>query len=300
MKKTLVILAAGMGSRFGGLKQMTPVDKNGDFIIDYSIYDALRAGFDKVVFVIRKSMLEDFKNTIGKRIEDKIEVSYVFQEIDDLLDTYPDLEKREKPLGTVHALLAAKNEVNTPFIIINADDFYGKDAYLKANDFFYANNDENIINMVVYPINQVCSDNGTVKRGIVFSNEENYLENIKECVVEKNNDSYQAKELYTEEELVVDKDTSTSMNFFCFYPNIFNLLDQYMQEFLKSLENRTSKEALLPNALLEFIKEGKIKAKISKTTGPWIGMTYKEDQVILEEKIANLITKGDYPEKLWD
>lgn len=288
-----------MGSRFGGLKQMTPVDKNGDFIIDYSIYDAIRSGFDKVVFVIRRSMLADFKNTIGKRIENKIEVSYVFQENDDLLKIYSDLENREKPLGTVHALLAAKDEVKTPFIIINADDFYGKDAYAKASDFFNHNNDENIMNMVVYPINEVCSDNGTVKRGIVFSDDEKYLSNIKECVVEKTDKSFHAKELYTEKEFDIDSTTPASMNFFCFYPKIFQLLEEYMTNFLKNSENRLTKEALLPNALLEFINEGKLKASISKTIGPWIGMTYKEDQLLLEEKIANLIKKGDYPDNLW-
>ena len=216
----LVILAAGMGSRFGGLKQIEPIDKYGNFIIDYSIYDAKRAGFDRVVFIIKKENYEIFKNTIGKRVEDKIETHYAFQSLDLIPEGYTLPSDRVKPLGTAQAILAAKPYVSDKFIIINADDFYGSDAFKVAADFLRNSNDPNTYANVAYRVTNTMTENGSVKRGVLVFDENKKLNSLIESKIEKVNNDIIATPLEGGDVMNISSDTLVSMNMFCFNKNI--------------------------------------------------------------------------------
>ena len=223
---TLVVMAAGMGSRFGGLKQITPVDLEGNFLIDYSIYDAIKAGFSKVVFIIKEENLEDFRNTIGKRLENKISVSYVFQRLEDVPEFVKIPETRVKPWGTVQALLAAKNEIQGPFAVINADDFYGFDSYKIVAQYLKNSLNENEHIAIPYPISRVCSAHGSVKRGVLFYHENQVLK-ILECNVEYQNEKYLAQPLDGSESFLIESDHPVSMNMFGFKTSILEKLEEY-------------------------------------------------------------------------
>lgn len=300
MEKTLVVMAAGMGSRFGGLKQIEPVGPNGEFIIDYSVYDALRAGFTKVVFVIKKDLFDVFKNTIGKRLENKIEVSYAFQEIDDLPIKKYLADRRSKPWGTVQAVLSAKPYVNGDFVVINADDFYSYDSYLKASKFLDDNHDENTYACITFPYQVTASLFGSVKRAICFPKEGNILELIESSV--KTNDNYAlAEPLNGDDAFKIELNHPVSVNMFAFKNHFFLYLEEY---FLKFLENDDeyvlANEALLPDVIKEKLEAKKIVLKNLISDGIWLGMTYKNDLEGLKNKINEFIMKGDYPSKLWE
>lgn len=217
---TLVIMAAGMGSRYGGLKQIENIGPNGEFIIDYSIYDAIKAGFTKVVFIIKEENYEIFRSTIGKRIENYIKVEYVFQNNDNVLVSIP--KERTKPLGTAHAVLCCKNVINENFAIINADDFYGRDAYFKVGNFIKNNKIDNEFAVIGYNVLETITDNGSVKRGIC-NIKNNYLISLDESIISKDGDKLSAKTLVGNNEVSVDKNTVVSMNMFGFTPKIFDL-----------------------------------------------------------------------------
>ncbi len=299
---TLVIMAAGMGSRFGGLKQVEPVGPNGEFILDYSVYDAIKAGYDKVVFIIKEENYDLFRETIGKRIESKIKVEYAFQKIEDVPEGVKVPTKRVKPWGTSHAILAAKDLVNEPFTVINADDFYGYDPFFKMKTFFEENKDDNLYAMIGYKVINTMSENGSVKRGICSSNEDGYLNNLIESLVEKKDGKIIATDLEDEKNVFeVPKDALVSMNFFGFHPSIFKYLEDEMIEFFKKHENNLEKcEFLIPNSVFKRIKENKIKVKVLDTNERWFGVTYKEDKKDLVAAINKMIDEGKYPKNLWD
>lgn len=295
---TLVIMAAGMGSRYGGLKQIDPVGPNGEFIIDYSVYDAIKAGFDKVVFIIKEENYDIFKDTIGKRVEKQISVEYVFQKNDNIPLGYSLPTDRVKPLGTSHAILCCKDIVKDNFAIINADDFYGKNAYITAADFLKNAKDDDCA-VVGYQVKNTLTENGSVKRGICAI-EDGYLTKLIESCVEKNGDTITATPLDGEPSFNIDGDTPVSMNMMCFTPAIFKHLEKLFTDFFEENKDNLLKcEFLIPDSVFKLIKEENYKAKILYTDSKWYGVTYKEDKEMVVEKIGCLINNGEYPNNLW-
>ena len=299
---TLVIMAAGMGSRFGGLKQVEPVGPNGEFILDYSVYDAIKAGYTKVVFIIKEENYDLFRKTVGKRIEDKIDVEYVFQKITDI-PKFVDIPKdRVKPWGTSHAILACKDKVKEPFAVINADDFYGYDPYKKMKEFFKNNKNDNSYAMIGYKTKNTMSENGSVKRGVCNKNRCSNLTSLTESSIEKVDGKIIATPLDSNiKPFEIDEDTLVSMNFFGFMPSIFTYLEDEMEEFFKNNKDNLEKcEFLIPASVFKRINEGKIKVKVLDTKEKWYGVTYKEDKEDLVNAINFMIKDGKYPEKLWN
>ena len=298
---TLVILAAGMGSRFGGLKQIEPIDEYGHFIIDYSIYD-IREGFTKVVFIIKRENYDIFRETIGKRIEKKIEVEYVFQEIDNLPEGYSVPEGRIKPWGTAHAILCAKDKVDENFAIINADDFYGRDAYHVISKFMKNNNThDNILRyaMAGYKVKNTLTENGSVKRG-VCEEENGYLTNIIECKVEKVDSEIIATPLEGGNSFKVLEDAPVSMNMFAFTKDIFKYLEEGFPLFLdKHKEDIDTCEYLIPSVVFEEIENKIATVEVLKTNAIWQGITYKEDKEKVVKEIKKLVDNNEYPKDLW-
>lgn len=299
---TLVIMAAGMGSRFGGLKQIEPVGPNGEFILDYSVYDAIRAGYTKVVFVIKEENYDLFRETIGKRIESKIRVEYAFQRIEDVPADVEIPPERVKPWGTSHAILSAKNYVNEPFTVINADDFYGLDPYVKIKDFFANHSNVNEYAMIGYNVKNTMTENGSVKRGICSKNEDGLLTGLIESSIEKKEGKIIATPLEDEEyPFEVQENTLVSMNFFGFNPSIFSYLEEEMKEFFELNKNNLDKcEFLIPSSIFKRINEQKITMKVLDTKEKWYGVTYKEDKKDLVDAINRMIDEGKYPKNLWD
>lgn len=297
---TLVVMAAGMGSRFGGLKQITPVDDDGNFLLDYSIYDAIQAGFKKVVFIIKEENLVDFQNTVGKRIEDKIEVAYAFQRIEDIPSFANVPENRVKPWGTVHAILSAKELIDGPFAVINADDFYGSDAYQLVAEFL--NKEANSLYQVAipYPFYKVDSPYGFVKRGVLYFDQDN-VSDIVECEVGYENTKTIAKPLNGNPSFEISKDHLVSMNMFGFQQSILDELSVYFEKFMRENENNLETcECLLPDFLREKLKENQLILKYRASSGEWIGMTYKEDLESVKEKINGLKLEKKYHDHLWE
>lgn len=292
---TLVIMAAGMGSRFGGLKQIEPVGPNGEFIIDYSIYDAKRAGFNKVVFIIKEENYGVFKETIGKRVDKYIDVEYVFQTNDNVPVKIP--EERKKPLGTAHAILCCKNVVKENFAIVNADDFYGYDAFKKIGDFLKCDLNENEYAVVGYNILETMTNFGSVKRGVCEINN-GYLTRLTESIIEKDNDKLVGKTLENNENIYVDKNTVVSMNMLGFTPKLFEYLENGFEEFLKSHDLMTC-EYLIPTEVNRYLNKGLVNVKVLNTTSTWYGITYREDLNILKTELNKLIESGVYPNNLW-
>ena len=292
---TLLILAAGMGSRFGGLKQMEPFGPNGEFIIDYSIDDAKRAGFNKVVFVIKEEMLDDFKKTVGKRIEGKIDVEYVFQKIDDIP---VDMKfERVKPWGTGHAVLAARDVINENFVMINADDFYGRDAFERAYKFL-SDTSLNSFGLVGYKAVNTLTENGSVKRG-VCEVLDGKLVGIDECSIFRDGDLIHCNSLVTSNEYDVELERKVSMNMLLFTPQIFKYLKDDFNDFFKTLEDSAKGEFLIPDVLDKHIKSNDITVDVIDTDSVWYGVTYKEDKDSVQKAISNLISSGEYSSNLW-
>lgn len=291
---TLVIMAAGMGSRYGGLKQIESVGPNGEFIIDYSIYDAIKAGFTKVVFIIKEENYEIFRSTIGKRIENYIKVEYVFQNNDNVSISIP--KDRTKPLGTAHAVLCCKNVINENFAIINADDFYGRDAYFKISNFIKNNKIDNEFAVIGYNILETITDNGSVKRGIC-NIKNNYLVSLDESIISRDGDKLFAKTLLGNNEIHVDKNTIISMNMFGFTPKIFDLFEDGFNDFLNNVD--VTNEYLVPIEINKYIKKKLINVSVINTTSIWYGITYKDDLNLIRGEINRLINDGVYPKNLW-
>ena len=300
MKKTLLILAAGMGSRFGGLKQIEPFGPNGEFIIDYSIYDAKKAGFDKVVFVIKEENYDIFKETIGKRVEPHIETEYVFQKNDNLPEEYKTpLKDRTKPLGTAHAILCARDKINEPFAIINADDFYGYDAYEKAAKFL-ENVPTNHYGMVAYRLGNTLTPNGSAKRGVCEVNAKGELIQLTESSVTLDGDMVDVHPLEGKADFRTSKDTIASMNFLLFTPDLFQILEDRFPAFLDQNSDKLDTcEYLIPIVLNELVEEGKKQVDVLETTAVWYGVTYQEDKELVSSAIKELVETGKYPKNLW-
>ena len=303
MKKdlTLVILAAGMGSRFGGLKQIEPVGPNGEFIIDYSIWDAIDAGFKKVVFVIKRENYDVFRNTIGKRIEDKVEVSYAFQELSNIPDGYKLPVDRVKPLGTAHAVLSAKDYVDGDFAIINADDFYGKDAFTTLVEFLNKEKDalKEHFGLVGYKIINTMTENGSVKRGLCEV-KDNYLVKLIESKIEKINDKIIATPLNGGESFEVSESNLTSMNMIGFTKNMMKYIEDNFKSFLdNNKDNLLTCEYLIPDVIFKAINEDKADVSVLKTNAKWYGVTYKEDKESVVSAIKEMVDKGIYKDNLW-
>lgn len=300
MQPTLLILAAGMGSRYGGLKQIDQVGPYEEAIIDYSIYDAIRAGFGKVVFVIRKSIEEPFKAAFVDKFSDKIKVEYVFQELDMLPEGFSLPTEREKPWGTAHAMLVAKDVIKEPFAVINADDYYGKEAYQAIVDFLKTVSvEEQKHCMVGYYLKSTLSENGTVNRGVCATDENNFLTGVVETInIEpKENGIFYPNGNDRWNEL--SPETVVSMNMFGFTPAIFSILEHDFIEFLKEKMHAPKSEFFIPLAINQMIHEKTGSMKVLNSDAEWFGVTYKEDKPVVIDRINELISKGVYPEKLW-
>ena len=299
MEKTLVVMAAGMGSRFGGLKQITPVGPSGEFILDYSVYDALRAGFTKVVFVIKKELEDVFRETIGKRIESKIKVEYAFQDISDIPDKLYLADKRVKPWGTVQAVLCAKEKVPQDFVVINADDFYGRNTYEEAYQFLDTNYDESTYASITFPYIKTASLYGSVKRAVCFTDGDN-ITNLVESEITTEERYAMAVPLNGKEPFKIDLKEAVSMNVFAFKHSIFDYLEEYFKDFFKQSDDVIlNSEALLPELVKAKITSGEIVLKNVPTTSTWFGVTYKEDLDGVKKMVEELIEKGEYPKNLW-
>lgn len=298
----LVIMAAGMGSRYGGLKQLDPIDENGNFIIDYSIFDAIRCGFDKVIFIIKEENYNLFRDTVGKRVEKKVETAYVFQKNDNIPAEFNIPADRTKPFGTGHAVLCAKNEVNSNFAVINADDFYGYDAFKAAAEFLKNNSNEDNYALVGYKANNTFCNSKSVKRG-VCGVENNKLSSIVESSLSKNeNDEIIATPIDGSglEPFKIENEKTVSMNLFAFTPKFMNYLDEYFYEFLnKNKENLSSCEYFLPTVVTTLISENKVSVDVINTDAVWFGMTYREDKEVVKASILREVQKGIYPSNLW-
>ena len=301
---TLVIMAAGIGSRFGGgIKQLAPVGPNGEIIMDYSIYDAKKAGFNKVVFVIRKDIEEEFDRIIGSRIKEIIDVEYVFQELDNIPNDYLEMFKqRTKPWGTGQAILCCKDVVKEPFLVINADDYYGKQAYQEAYEYLandQMNTDKQQIAMVSFILKNTLSDNGGVTRGICSVNEDNHLINIVETHnIEKGDNSAFVKD--GDRVIDIDLNVPVSMNMWALQPAIFNVLDEKFKIFLEKLcQDDLKAEYLLPTIIGDLLKEDLVDVTVLKSQDNWFGVTYQEDKQSVIDSIKELIMDGVYPNKLY-
>jgi UTP-glucose-1-phosphate uridylyltransferase len=296
-KPTLLILAAGMGSRYGGLKQIDPVGPAGETIIDYSIYDALRAGFGKLVFVIRKDIEQQFREIIGARFEKRVAVEYVFQELDKLPPGFSLPAGRTKPWGTTHAILMAEQAVKEPFAAINADDFYGQQAYqLLAN---YLTSGSSDYAMVGFILKNTLSDFGSVARGVSRTDAADYLTSVVEMMkIER--DGAAAKNTDAEGKITqLTGDEAVSMNFWGFTPALFPQLKTKFTEFLKKSGGELKSECYIPSTVNDLVIASQAKVKVLRTHDSWFGVTYREDRPMVVESIRKLIARGDYPEKLW-
>ncbi len=303
-KAALVIMAAGIGSRFGGgIKQLAPVGPNGEIIMDYSIYDAMEAGFDKVVFVIRKDIEKEFRSVIGERIEKVIATEYVFQELDDIPAKYKKrFAARTKPWGTGQAILCCKDAVKEPFLIINADDYYGKEAYRKAFKELTAERKESgmiQLSMVGFVLKNTLSENGTVTRGVCRMDEARMLREIKETY-EIGRKGDHAVGLQDGREVELPLNAVVSMNMWGVYPEFFGILEEGFIRFLDSLtEEELKKEYLLPTIIGNLLGEGMAEVKVLKSRDQWFGVTYMEDKESVIASIRNLIEEGAYPHSLY-
>ena len=303
MDTTLIIMAAGIGSRFGtGIKQLAKMAPNGEIIMDFSIYDAKEAGFTKVVFVIRKAIETEFKEVIGKRLSRVMPVEYVYQELDDLPEGYEVPAGRVKPWGTGQAILACKDVVKEPFVIINADDYYGKEAFVKLHDFLISGN-ENAekmnLAMAGFSLKNTLSENGAVTRGVCVADTEGYLKKVIETTgIQIVDGKIQCDN--AEVSKWITPDTMVSMNMWAGYPDFLQYIDEGFTRFLDTLgENPEKKEYLLPNIVAELLEKNLSFVKVLNTSDRWIGITYKEDIEPAQEKFHLMIEDGTYPKELW-
>lgn len=301
----LVIMAAGMGSRYGGLKQIDPVDAQGHIIMDFSIYDAKKAGFKKVVFIIKKENEELFKETVGKRIESVMEVAYVFQDLHNIPQGFEVPEDRVKPWGTAHAVLSCINEVDGPFAVINADDFYGRDAFEKIYNYLttHADDDKYRYTMVGYQLKNTVTDHGHVARGICSLDENGYLEQVVERTQIEKKDGGIA---FTEDDGAtwenIDGDSVVSMNMWGFTASFLKEIQDGFADFLTEglKQNPLKCEYFLPSVVTRLLQENKATVSVLTSADKWYGVTYKEDKAVVVNAIQTMKDQGIYPENLWD
>ncbi|HNW49516.1 MAG TPA: nucleotidyltransferase [Prolixibacteraceae bacterium] len=299
MKPTLVILAAGMGSRYGGLKQLDEVGPNGEAIIDYSLFDAIRAGFGKVVFIIRHDFEEAFKERFDSKLEGKIDVEYVFQDLTDLPAGFSVPEGRQKPWGTGHAIRSARYAVNTPFAAINADDFYGAEAYSTIAKFLTGDVASAHYAMVGYRLDRTLSENGSVSRGLCIPDALGNLTDIDE-LTQITSESDGIFYYCDDQKVALKGNEVVSMNFWGFHPSLFACLEEGFVKFLEAKGNELKSEFFIPMFVDELIKTNKTTVKILTSDASWFGVTYQEDKPMVKERIQQLIGDGKYPDMLWD
>jgi hypothetical protein len=300
MEPTLLILAAGMASRYGSMKQIQSFGPGGETIMDYSIYDAIRAGFKKVVFIIRKEFADDFKAIVEPPLKGKIAIDYVYQDLKSFTDGFQVPADRTKPWGTAHAVLCAKDAINEPFAVINADDFYGRDAFEKAYKFLTKDVNDNTYSIIGYELLKTLSDNGTVNRGVCRANANGDLVAIAERInIAKKDGKILTDDNQEPKELPMD--SQVSMNFWCFSPSIFPYSEKLFNEFLSEKGNLTNlkSEFFIPIVGDKFINEKKGTIKVIPTSAQWFGVTYKEDAPEVKANLEQLVKAGEYPAKLW-
>ena len=300
MKPTLFVLAAGMGSRYGGLKQLDGLGPNGETIMDYSIFDAIRGGFGKIVFVIRKSFEQDFREKILSKYKNHIPVELVFQDLNDLPEGFTCPEGREKPWGTNHAVLMGKRVINEPFAVINADDFYGRDSFAVLGKWLSElNNTKNQYCMVGYRVGNTLSESGSVARGVCETNAENYLTGVVErTAIERIDGEIQFID-ENNQKVVLDENTPVSMNMWGFTPDYFEYSEAYFKEFLKANAGNLKAEYFIPLMVNKLIVDGTATVKVLDTTAKWFGVTYAADRQGVGDKIQALVDAGEYPAKLF-
>ena len=298
MKPTLLILAAGMASRYGSMKQTESFGPSGETIMDYSIYDAMRAGFGKVVFIIRKDFAEGVKSRFGSKLEGKIEVDYVYQEMDCFVDKNDIPADRTKPWGTGHAILCAKDVIREPFAVINADDYYGTDAFKKAADFLNNQCNEHTYSIIGYQLDKTLSDHGTVSRGVCEVDADMNLVSINERTKIYPEDG---KVVYEEGEnkFEVPAKSSVSMNFWCFHPSLFERAERLFKKFVPENKDNIKAEFFIPIIADEFIRQEGNLIKVIPTSSQWFGVTYKEDAAAVKNSIDKLVADKVYPTSLW-
>ena len=297
----LVIMAAGMGSRFGGLKQMEPMDEEGHFLLDYSIYDAKRAGFDSVVFIIKRELYEDFKNTIGKRVENFIKVEYAFQDLNDIPEGFKVPEGREKPWGTAHAIYAARDLIKEGFIVINGDDFYGKETYEVAYKYLksLSNDSKGKYAIVAFEAQNTMTENGAVKRGVAFEDEKGNLTKLIESSIYKKGDMIACEPLDGSPYFEAKPSQLVSMNLFCFSKDLVDELKAKFPIWLKDNVNVPKSEFLIPTVVDELVHENKATVRLLSTPSVWFGVTYKEDKPGVVKALKDLRDKGVYKPGLY-
>ena len=298
MQPTLLILAAGMASRYGSMKQTEGFGPSGETIMDYSIYDAIRAGFGKVVFIIRKDFAEGFKNTFEPKLKGKIKTEYVYQEMDYFLNGLPMPEGRTKPWGTGHAVLCAMDVIDEPFAVINADDFYGSDAFVKAAAFLNTGCTPKKYSIIGYELSKTLSDHGTVSRGVCQVDADNNLVSIKERT-----------KIYREGDKIVYEDeagkhevpfnSSVSMNFWCFHQSLFAATEKLFHQFVKDNSHNLKSEFFIPIIAEDFMEHHGGSVKVIPCSSQWFGVTYKEDAPVVKASIDKLVADGEYPPSLW-
>ena len=298
MEPTLLILAAGMASRYGSMKQIQAFGPSGETIMDYSIYDAMRAGYKKVVFIIRENFADDFKAIFEPKLKGKIKTDYVYQELSSYMDGQAVPADRAKPWGTAHAVLCAEGKIREPFSVINADDFYGRDAFEKSYQFLTKEVGKDLYAIIGYELTKTLSEHGTVSRGVCEVDKNNFLVSIAERT-----------KIYREGNRIVYEDESgkhevpshakVSMNFWCFDHSLFGLIKDWFNQFLKDNIKNPKAEFFIPIIGDQFVRSGKGKIKVIPTSAQWFGVTYKEDAPIVQQSLMELVKKGEYPNKLW-
>lgn len=302
MKPTLVIMAAGMASRYGSMKQIQAFGPSGETIMDYSIYDAIAAGFGKIVFIIRRDFADDFKEIFEPKLRGRIEMAYAFQDLDDYLGDFKIPEGRVKPWGTSHAIMCAQDFVQEPFAVINADDFYGKDAFVKSADFLNTVCREDVYALMGYQLANTLSENGTVSRGVCKVDEKGNLVEINERLKIYRADGQMVYEDEDEDgsKTPLAEDTKTSMNFWCFHPSLFPYLQEEFKKFLAEQGTELKSEFLIPRTADQWVKDGKGVIKVLPTNAQWFGVTYKEDAPVVKRDLQQLVDQGVYPKSLWN
>ena len=299
---TLLILAAGMGSRYGGLKQMDPMGPNGETVLDYSVYDAIRAGFQRVIFIIRKDFADVFQASVGARFAGKIDVQYAYQSLDDLPDGYSVPAGRTKPWGTTHAIRAARHLIDGPFAVINADDFYGRDAYVRAASFLQKTNTHDGIEhyaMVGYDLLKTLSDHGDVNRGICRCDDRGFLTSVEEVVkIQREADGLIHGDYLNGNRSEVPADSIVSMNFWAFEASFIARIEEEFLLFLQQRGHEEKSECYIPTVVDALIRQGRADCAVLPTTSSWFGVTYPDDKPHVVANIKSLIDAGEYPSVL--
>jgi UTP-glucose-1-phosphate uridylyltransferase len=299
MEPTLLILAAGMASRYGSMKQIQGFGPSGETIMDYSIYDAMRSGFKKVVFIIRKDFAADFKEIFEPKLAGKIATDYVYQDLHSFVDGFQVPAERTKPWGTAHAVLCAKDAIGEPFAVINADDFYGRDAFEKAYRFLTTQVSESLHSIIGYELTKTLSENGSVSRGVCQVDAQDNLVSIAERTKIYRDEAGKITYEEGDDKFEVPSDSKVSMNFWCFDPSVFAFIQRIFAEFLAENSHNLKAEFFIPIIGDRFIHEGRGAIKVIPTSAQWFGVTYKEDAPGVQKSLNELISSGQYPSNLW-